>query len=120
MAYACFLLPEMEAYTSVLAADWKFLPNSKLNLTWRIEAWKMGAEGSADTKLDEGDLVDDRKTPPKETVDPFLSVFGSGRQPRIIFPGQLRCTATTWGGTPYGLWVNWEGFNLDAPAPNMA
>jgi hypothetical protein len=78
MAYACFLLPKMEDYTSVLVADWKCLPNSKLNLTWRIDAWKMRAEGSADTILDEGDSVDGRKTPPEEMVDPFLLVFGSG------------------------------------------
>jgi hypothetical protein len=29
MAYACFLLPETEDYTSVLVADWKRLPNSR-------------------------------------------------------------------------------------------
>jgi hypothetical protein len=90
MAYACFLLPETEDYTSVLAADWKRLPNSKLNWTWRIDAWKMGAEGSAGTELDKGDFVEDRKTPPEDAVDPFLLVFGGGRQPRIIFPGQPR------------------------------
>jgi hypothetical protein len=78
MAYACFLLPETEDYTSVLAADWKRLPNSKLNWTWRIDAWKMGTEGSAGTKLDEGDSVEDRKTLPKDAMDPFLSVFGGG------------------------------------------
>jgi hypothetical protein len=78
MAYACFLLPEMEDYTSVLVADWKCLPNSKLNLTWRIDAWKMGSEGSAETKLDKGNSVDDRKTPPKETVTHSCQFFGGG------------------------------------------
>ena len=78
MVYACFLVPGTEDYTSVLAADWKRLPNSKLNLTWRREAWKTGTEGSAETELDKGDSVNDRKMPPEDTPDPFMLVFGGG------------------------------------------
>ncbi len=84
----------------MLAADWKCLPNSKLNLTWRREAWKMGTEGSAETKSDEGDLVDDRKMPPKDTTDSFMSVFGRWTTTPHHLPGAMEMHRDLLGRQP--------------------
>jgi hypothetical protein len=75
---------------SVLELDWKHLPLIKLNMTWRIKAWKAGKWTSSETKFDEGESPDEQKAPPEE-IDPFFAIFGGDRQPRILFPGVQTC-----------------------------
>jgi hypothetical protein len=91
MAYACHLMPDLEESTSALALEWKRLPRSKHLLRWRSEAWHQFNDGSGGTDLDKNGFAttDNRKTPPEDPpppVDDFLSVFGGGQHPRVLFP----------------------------------
>jgi hypothetical protein len=119
MAYACCLLPGMVDYTSVLATDWKRLPHSKPNTTWRREEWQASKDSALDMDFDEGDSVKDLKLPPEDIRDPFMTIFGGGRQPQIIFPGQQTRNPTSWGGSPYGARVH-HGTGQHTPSPSAA
>jgi hypothetical protein len=101
MTYACFLLPDSSEATSMLELDWKHLPHVKLNMAWRIKAWKAGKQASSRTEFNEGESADKQEDPPEE-IDPFLALFGGDRQPRIIFPGPQTSRAPSWGSRPYG------------------
>jgi hypothetical protein len=71
--------------------DWKRLLRSKHLLRWRSEAWHQFNDGSGETDLDEeGEATtDDCKMLPEDPpppVDDFLSVFGGGWRPCVLFP----------------------------------
>jgi hypothetical protein len=104
MRYVGFLLPDSSDATSMLELDWKRLSCVKLNMTWRIKTWEADKWTSSETEFDEGESPDEQKAPSEE-IDPFLAIFGGDWQPRILFPGMQTRWAPSWGGSPYGAWV---------------